>query len=448
MEQEIPDDGIIRIQYQPRPQFIPFHNRQQRFACIVAHRRAGKTVACIHDLQRAAIRCELERPRFAYMAPTYSQAKAVAFDYLRDAASPIFPYGASVNTSELRVDYPNGSQVRLFGADNYDALRGLRLDGVVLDEFADFDPRAWPEVIRPALSDRRGTAVFIGTPKGHNAFYDLWEKAKAAPEWFTLDIKASQTVPLNDLVPEAEAIRQGLLTSSELESARRTMSEEEYAQEYETSFEAAIKGAFYGKQMAEAERTGRIRSLPFDPALQVYTAWDIGGDHDATAIWFCQQSHKEIYLIDYYEAVGADSAPHAKAVLEKPYSYALHFLPHDAGPRRIGSDKSYQDFLEGHGLRNTKLLPQPRDVQVGINAARLALPRCYFDKDKCALGIEVLKMFRSGYDEKNRILKSGYIHDWASHGARAFDYLITGLESHVTKTNFSRKILYPRLGVA
>src|SRR6185312_13346239 len=200
----------------------------------------GKTVACIHDLQRAALLCQHDRPRYAYLAPTYSQAKAVAFDYLRDAASPIFPYGASVNTSELRVDYPNGGQVRLFGADNYDALRGLRLDGVVLDEFADFDPRAWPEVIRPALSDRRGTAVFIGTPKGHNAFHDITRRAQGydqngefsqalKDEWFYLVLKASET---------------GLLATDELESARRDLSEDQYAQEYECSFEAAIVGAY------------------------------------------------------------------------------------------------------------------------------------------------------------------------------------------------------------
>ncbi|HEY6021428.1 MAG TPA: hypothetical protein VIY48_16435, partial [Candidatus Paceibacterota bacterium] len=153
-------DGVVRINYQPRPQFLSFHKRAQRFACLVCHRRAGKTVACVHELQRAALRSTKEAPRFAYIGPTYQQTKSVAWDYLTRAAGPLFEYGAKANQSELRIDYPNGSQVRLFGADNYDALRGLRLDGVVLDEFADIDPRAWTEVIRPALSDRRGFAVF------------------------------------------------------------------------------------------------------------------------------------------------------------------------------------------------------------------------------------------------------------------------------------------------
>ena len=438
------DEGIVRINYEPRHYFIPFHNRCHRFACIVAHRRAGKTVACIHDLQRAAIKNTLQRPRYAYMAPTYSQAKSAAFDYLVEAAAPIFPYGAEVNKSELRVDYPNGAQVRLFGADNYNALRGLRLDGVVLDEFADFDPNAWPAVIRPALSDRRGTAVFIGTPRGHNAFYDLWMRAQGDSEWFTASLKASELVPINDKDPKAR--EHNLLTSDELAAARKDMSEEHYSQEYENDWEAAIIGAYYGKHMAEAAKDNRICGVPHDPAHQVWTAWDIGGDRDATAIWFCQLIGKQILLIDYYEAVGADSAPHAKHVLEKPYNYAQHFLPFDAGPNRIGIDKSYRDFLSDHGLRNITVLPATVDKEPGINAARLLIPRCWFDATKCKQGIEALKMYRAKYDEKNKTLSASAIHDWASHGADAFRYLAVALDKHVTSRNFTRKIVYPNLG--
>src|SRR6478752_3362022 len=166
---DIPETGILEIPYSPRRWFRPFHNRKQRFACMVCHRRAGKTVACVYELVRAALR--KPKGRFAYIAPTYSQAKSVAWDYLLEASKDLFLLGAKSNTSELRVDFPNGSQVRLFGADNYEALRGLRFDGVVLDEYANFDPRAWPEVISPTLADRRGFAVFIGTPKGHNLFH-------------------------------------------------------------------------------------------------------------------------------------------------------------------------------------------------------------------------------------------------------------------------------------
>jgi phage terminase large subunit len=143
------------LDYHPRHKFVPFHDRRERFACIVTHRRAGKTVACIHDLQRGATSCSNLRPRFAYMAPFLKQSKAVAWDYLRAAMAPLRPFGATVHESELRVDYSNGGQVRLYGADNPDAMRGIYLDGIVLDEYADMDPRVWSEIIRPALADRR-----------------------------------------------------------------------------------------------------------------------------------------------------------------------------------------------------------------------------------------------------------------------------------------------------
>ncbi len=160
------------IEYQEREQFFRFHDRTERFACIVTHRRAGKTVACIHDLQLGATRSQKIRPRFAYLSPFLKQSKAVAWDYLRAAMAPLRAVGASAHDTELRVDYPNGGQVRLYGADNPDALRGIYLDGVVLDEFADMDPRVWSEIIRPALADRQGWAVFIGTPKGRNASFE------------------------------------------------------------------------------------------------------------------------------------------------------------------------------------------------------------------------------------------------------------------------------------
>ena len=165
------------VDYVQRTQFIAFHHRCQRFACIVTHRRAGKTVACIHDLQLGATQSNKIRPRFAYLSPFLKQSKAVAWDYLRGAMAPLRAIGASAHETELRVDYPNGGQVRLYGADNPDALRGIYLDGIVLDEFADMDPRVWSEIIRPALADRQGWAVFIGTPKGRNAFFELWRRS-------------------------------------------------------------------------------------------------------------------------------------------------------------------------------------------------------------------------------------------------------------------------------
>jgi hypothetical protein len=170
-----PSDLVL--DYRERAQFFGFHARGERFACAVTHRRAGKTVACIHELQHAAIACARVRPRFAYLSPFLKQSKTVAWDYLRSAIAPLIDMGARVHESELRADYPGGGQVRLYGADNPDALRGIYLDGVVLDEYADMDARVWAEIIRPALADRAGWAVFIGTPRGRNAFFALWRRA-------------------------------------------------------------------------------------------------------------------------------------------------------------------------------------------------------------------------------------------------------------------------------
>lgn len=264
-------------------------------------------------------------------------------------------------------------------------------------------------------------------------------------------LKASDTVPVNDKLTAKYgtnwAEQNRLLLSDELKNLREEMPPEEYEQEFECSFEAAIKGAFYGKQMADAEASGRICNVPYDPNRQVYTAWDIGGDNDTTVIWFAQVLPAQINIIDYYHAVNADSAPHAREVLSKPYIYAGHFLPHDAAPRRTGIDKSYVDFLEGHGLKNVTVLPRG-NVEPGINAVRLMLPRCYFDRQKCAHGIDALKMYQSEFDDKRKIFSSHPLHNWASHPADGFRYLAVGLDGHTRKSNFSRKIIYPRIGVA
>ena len=433
----------IELDYSPRAYFKPYHNRTQRYACIVAHRRAGKTVACIFDMVKRALENPLPKARYAFIAPTYSQAKTAAWDYLQQAIAPFLAYpGASVHQSELRANFPNGSQIRLFGADNPDSLRGMYLDGVVFDEYADIDPSAYERVISPALSDRQGWATFIGTPRGHNEFYKTYRKALENPEeWFSACLKASDLVPLNDLIPNAKD--KYLLTSDELENARKQSTEEGYLQEYECDFESAVKGAYYGKLMSAAIKEGRIAPVPHDPSLQVHTSWDIGGDRDATAIWFCQLVGKQVCLIDYHEGIGSDSAPYAKLVLEKGYSYSQHFLPHDAGPNRIGIDKSYRDFLSDHGLRNITVLPVGVREH-GINLVRLLIPRCVFDAKACYQGVEALKLYRTEYDEKNKVLKANPVHDWASHGADAFRYLAVALDKHVSSPSFNRKIIYPK----
>ena len=405
---------VIDLGYRARPQFVPFHTRKQRWACLVAHRRAGKTVACIMDLVDAALRCEKPNGRFAYVAPFYAQAKDVAWSYLKQYTGAI--PGVEVNESELRVDVPTAygsrARIRLYGADNYERMRGIYLDGVILDEYADMDPRAWSEVIRATLADRKGWATFIGTPKGRNGFYDIWAgntetgwtgAVNDPQNWFSMLLRASET---------------GLVDQEELDDARRAMTPEQYNQEFECSFDAAIVGAYYGRDIAEIETRKQITRVPWEKGITVDTAWDLGLD-DATAIWFFQTVGKEIRVIDYYEVNNQGLDATTGVVLAKPYIYGNHYLPHDIAIRELISGKSRKDTLEGLGLRNIQVGVKADPVE-RINAARMMLSRCWFDETNCRRGIDVLKNYRREWDDKRKTFKERPLHDWSSHGADAF----------------------------
>jgi phage terminase large subunit len=397
----------IDLGYRAREQFVPFHRRKQRWSCIVAHRRAGKTVACVMDLIDAALSTDKPAARFAYVAPYYAQAKDVAWGYVKQFTS-LIP-GAEANESELRVDLPNGSRVRLYGADNYDRMRGLYLDGLVLDEVADMDPRAWSEVLRPALSDRKGWAVFIGTPKGPNSFYDLWQDAQKSDGWFALMLKASET---------------GILQPDELEDAKRTMSRDQFRQEYECSFEAAVKGAYYAAEIEEMREQGRICRIPIDRYAEVDTSWDLG-IRDQTAIWFVQRVGAELRLVDYYEASGV-GLPHYTDYLREwgekhKARFGRHYLPHDVQAHELSSGRSRLATLHDLGLRNVDVVPQ-HAVLDGVNAVRRMLPKVWIDEERCSRGLRCLQMYRSDIDEKTGAFKPRPVHDEYSHGADALRY--------------------------
>ena len=395
----------IVIPYEPRAAFVPLHERQQRWGIMVAHRRAGKTVACVNELNRSAITCKRQDGRFAYIAPYYNQAKDVAWTYLKRYAAPI--PGVVVNESELRIDYPNGARARLYGADNADRLRGGYLDGVILDEYADMHPAAWGEVIRPMLADRHGWGLFIGTPKGRNDFYKRWQSALVNPAWFTLMLKASTS---------------GLLTQDELDAARLEMTPEQYEQEFECSFDAAILGAYYGAYISDCESAGRILELPADPNLPVHTAWDLGKD-DPTAIWFFQESPNGLRIIDYYENNGVDLDHYAAELQAKGYTYGTHWLPHDARAELLGMKRTRVEQLQALLPRQTFNIVPMHTVIDGINAARMTLKRSWFDRDRCKFGIEALRQYHAEYDDKAKVFKSSPKHDWSSHCADSFRYL-------------------------
>lgn len=403
----------IVIPYAPRKVFLPLHNRKQRWGVVVAHRRAGKTVAFINDLIRGALTCPHKEPRFAYVAPYFAQAKDIAWSYLKHYTAPIPRVQA--NESELRVDFPNGGRVRLYGADNWDRMRGIYLDGVCQDEIGDQDPRAWQEAIRPALADRRGWGLFGGTPKGMNHFAERWEAALQDPGWFTLRLRASET---------------GLLDQAELNDARKAMSEEQYLAEFECSFAASVVGAFYGRELQAAETEGRITTVRHQPEIAVDTWWDLGMD-DTTAIIFTQTVGREVHIIDCYEASGEGLPHYALMLQQRGYVYGKHNAPHDIKVRELGSGKSRLETAASLGVR-FEVVPDIGRMD-GIDALRSFLNRCWFDRENTEQLRRALASYRKVWDEKRRTFLPTPLHDWSSNYADSARYLAVGHKISVAK---------------
>ena len=246
---------VITIPYEPRNLWDSQIHKglsEHRFSVLVAHRRFGKTVGVINHLLRDALITRKKAARYGYIAPYRNQAKSIAWDYLKHY-SAVVP-GVKFNEGELSVDYPNGARIRLFGADNAEALRGLYFDGVVLDEVADMKPEVWGEIVRPALSDRKGWAVFIGTPKGQNLFFELYNRALTTDGWFAGMYRADQT---------------GVLDEEELTAAKTDMSENQYRQEYLCDFTASIDNALVclDDVMQAQQRDYKLPDYDFAPVV-------------------------------------------------------------------------------------------------------------------------------------------------------------------------------------
>ena len=405
----------VKIPYKPRPLQADMHKELKRWNVLVMHRRFGKTVWAVNQLIKTTLTCPLPRPRTAFVAPTFAQAKRIAWDYVKYYAG-VIP-GVTFNETELRADFPNGGRLMLLSAENPDALRGIYLDECVFDEFGMQNPRVWGEVVRPALSDREGSACFLGTPAGHNHFFDLLETAKSelenkSDDWYFKICKASET---------------GIVKEGELEAARIQMTPEQYEQEYECSFTAAIIGAYYGKLLADAEDAGKITRVPYDPMYPVHTAWDLGVN-DSTAIWFAQVFRGgAVNVIDYYESSGVGLDHYSDILSKKDYNYGDHLAPHDIEVRELGSGKSRLETAYSLGIK-FKVIPKMK-VADGINAARMLIPRCYFDRDNCAEGLDYLRQYRQEWDEKKKVFRDRPRHDYTSHAADAFRYLAVGLEN-------------------
>ena len=401
----------LTLPYHPRTQFIPFHQRSTRFAAMVCHRRAGKTVSCIGELVTRGMYTKKKRAEYAYVGPFRSQAKKIAWAYLKEFTEGLRK--GPPRESDLSVTLHTGATITIYGADNPDSIRGLFFDGIVLDEYGDMRPSIWGEVVLPTLLDRKGWAIFIGTPKGKNHFYQMIQRAKTEGNWYELTLKASES---------------NLLDAESLKLARAEMTDAQYQQEMECSFEAAVQGTYYSGIIAKMELDGMMGDYPYDPTEMVHVAADLGFT-DSTAMWFWQMTKAGPQIIDYEEH---DSQPlefYFNMLNGKGYEYAEVWLPHDAKASTLQTGRStIEQFVDpkGDGSRDggfpAKIIPKLA-VQHGIDAARLILPQCRFNKTTCHGGIEALRAYRRQFNEKTQQYSNTPLHDWASNGSDAFRYM-------------------------
>ena len=391
------------------------HNGGRR-ASVVWPRRHGKDDVALHYTACAAH----ERVGvYWHLLPQQNQARKAIWDAIdphtgqrrRDNA---FPRGLRETTREqdMMIRLKCGSTWQVVGSDNYDALVGTPPVGVVFSEWALSNPQAW-SLIRPILAENNGWAMFITTPRGRNHAHRMHEMAEKSDGWFAERLTALST---------------GVFSPETLEQERQEMIEERgeedgeaiFQQEYMTSFSAGLPGAYYAKLIDKAEADGRLCWVPYNPAKQVHTAWDLGRN-DATAIWFVQANGGGWDVIDYYANTSVGIDHYVKTLKERDYNYGEHLLPHDAENEQLVSlTGSIKDTVEGMGLQNVRVVPRTKSVANDINEVRQLLPICRFDKEKTEKGVDALRSYRRVWDEKLKAYRDTPLHDWASDPADAF----------------------------
>ena len=393
----------VTIPYSPRAWANQLHLTDKRWIVLVLHRRAGKTVAVLNHLQRDALKTP--NARFAYIAPFYKQAKNIAWDLLKHYARPI--PGVQFNEAELSVRYPNGSKLQLYGADNPDSLRGIALWGVAFDEYSQQPSNIFTEIIRPALADHQGYAIWIGTPKGKNELFRLYQTGLTDDKWLSMLLTAEDT----KLIPQEE-----------LEDAKKLMSEDEYNQEFMCSFEASVKGAYYAQELVRARKENRIKTVPYDPILKVHTVWDLGVGQKLT-IGFYQGTMAERRMVDYWEGSNHDGIPQAiKALENKEYIYGKHFLPHDARATDIATGKTRLQLVKDLKPTWTFEVVPSLSVDDGIQRGKLFFNKLWIDEQKCQIFLDYIAQYRQEWDDNKGMFKEKPEHDFTSHAADVHRY--------------------------
>ncbi len=433
---KVPHDWV------PRPYQRPLWNYLERGgkrAAVCWHRRAGKDDI---GLNFAAVSAFTRPANYWHMLPEYKQARKAIWTAVdphtnKRRIDQAFPpeIRARTNDNEMFIEFVNGATWQVVGSDRFQASVGAGPAGIVFSEWSLSNPQAWG-VLSPMLEENGGWAAFIYTARGRNHGFTTMEMARNSPAWFAETLPASNTNVFT--AEQLERIRTEYIA---LDSQN---GEALFDQEYGCSFEAAVHGSYWGKELAKAEQTNRIKDVPYDPNELVWTAWDIGVN-DSTAIWFYQIYHGGMNIIDYYEAssVGVD---HYADVLEaKPYRYAYALVPFDARVKEWGSGRTRLEQMLSLKLKPW-VVPH-HSLMDGINAARVTLPIVRFDKEKCAQGLAALREYRAKYDEERKVLLPTPEHNWASHGADAFRYLAMGWKKAKEEEPPKPEPVFPSVGV-
>lgn len=406
--------------YTPRdyqlPLFVAIDGGYKRVVCIW-HRRAGKDLSLISLVAKKAF----ERVgAYYYFFPTYKQGRKILWegadrDGVRFLARIPDELISRKNDQEMMIELVNGSIIRVIGTDDINSIVGTNPIGCVFSEYSLQNPIAW-DFIRPILAENGGWAVFNYTPRGDNHGRALWRMAQKYPDqWFTQLLTVDDTGVIDPV----------MLAQEKIEMNERTGSDALFLQEYYCSFDAPIEGSYYNAQMARAREEGRIGRVPVDPMLPVHTVWDLGVG-DANATWFVQLVGAEIRLVDYIQGSGYGLDYYAQELQAKKYNYGTHIAPHDIKVRELSTAKTRLDIAASLGI-NFSICPNvPRDD--GINAARMIIPRCWFDEEKCEKGISALNSYQKVWDEDNKVFRNTPLHNWASNGADAFRYLAVAVD--------------------
>ena len=378
---------------------------------MVRHRRAWKDKACFNVIVKKAMETVWI---YYYVFPTYSQWKKAARDGIdKDGWKTINHIPQEVvkrkNDTEMKVELINGSIIQIVWSDNVDSIVWTNPIWIVFSEYSLQTP-AVRDFLRPILAENGGRAIFNFTPRWDNHAKELLDMAKENKDWMV----SIQTVD------DTKAIAPEVLEAERREIIQKNGSDAIFQQEYYCSFDAWINGSYYAEILTNLENQGRRTIVPYDPALDVFTVWDLW-INDSTAIWFRQRIGKEIRVIDYYENNWEGLSHYVSILKEKWYRYWTIRLPHDAQARSLQTWKTVEEKMYEYGFNDIQIVPK-LSVLDGINSARAILPYCYFDREKTERGRKCLKNYHKELDEKRQAFKWPE-HDWSSHGSDAFRYL-------------------------